>query len=1232
MLRSTASQPRRSGGHTRRSARRPSLEALEDRTLLDIQLPNLLVNDPAEDGRTARDTQSETTLVLGANHTVVVAYNDTFHAGDTPSQVTSYSQSTDGGFTFADKKTLPVAADGDAGDPVLAADTVSGRIYLSSLSATGSGINVYRSDDNGATFQAPVNGAPRDNALWDKDWLTVDNFPGQGQGTVYLVARDFGSGNGILLFRSTDGGDSWTPNGRLVVSAGQGNLTGAWVAVGPDHAVYVGWYDERTASERIMIKKSTDGGLTFGTEHVVTTLRTTNPDGDLGLGSFRSNAFPQVAVNPDTGALYVVYNNKGNGSDRADIFFRQSTDGGATWSAAVRVNDDTTTRDQWQPALAVNANGHKVGIFWYDRRNDRANTLIDRYGAIGTVAGNTVTFAANFRVTEEAFPPVTGVDPAVSADYMGDYDQVVATQSHFYLTWGDNRSKSRGHAGNNADIRYTTVAAEVAGPSVIATTPTSDTFGDVSRVRIAFDEAIQVSTFTADQVVSFTGPDGPIAVTGITVVPNTGNAQFDIAFATQHSLGQYTMVIGPGIVDADGRALDQNENGTPGESLDDQFAATFTIQGPKILANTPADKLFGPVSSVRLTFNEPVDPATVTPASVSAFRGPNGFIDVTAVSPVAGSNNTQFDVSFSPQGTIGRYTMVIGPGIRDVAGHQMDQNGNFIEGEFPGDAYEAPFAIVGPAVLSTTPNSTTGSVFSLRVTFNEPMNVSSFMPDKITSFTGPTGPISVLAVMPVPGSKLTQFDVVFPPQTAAGHYTMMIGPYIRDVFDNSMDQDGNLIPGEFPDDQFMAKFNVPGPHIIASTPPGLALGSVDHVRVTFSEPIDVSTFTPDKIASFTGPQGAIPVTGVSVVPFTGNTQFDIRFDPSGVLGSYSMVIGPDIRDVYGNRMDQDSDFIPGETPGDQFTTQFGLFAVNVINNGDFEVNGGGLDGWTIMKQTGSSGDWFIQTGTTSPLSNFPVPEPPGPANAAMTDSFGPGAHVMFQDFVVPRGIQAAMLSFDRFIGNQAGVFVTPNTLDFTGASNQQARVDILSATANPFSVLNRDVLLNLFQTAVGDPATSGYTTQTTDLTAFLMAHEGQTLRLRFAMTDNLFFFQFGVDRIILAVNSSPGGAAAVGRGKVSKGQLASASAAIVPGAAVPLGIGSPEVALAPSVATSSRLPLATMPDIDRFFASTAKQNEARVFMLPRSEQVNRALEGPWQVETLTEIFGKDGDPSEELLA
>ena len=189
-----------------------------------------------------------------------------------------------------------------------------------------------------------------------------------------------------------------------------------------------------------------------------------------------------------------------------------------------------------------------------------------------------------------------------------------------------------------------------------------------------------------------------------------------------------------------------------------------------------------------------------------------------------------------------------------------------------------------------------------------------------------------------------------------------------------------------------------------------------------------------------------------------------------------------------------------------------LAAAPIIVNGGFES---GFTGWTRMDQAGSEGTFALQSGTTSPDGLFPVPAPPEGTTAAMTGAEGPGAHVLFQDFTVPApSSPTTLLMFNLFVGNHANMFVTPNTLVFdTPALNQQARVDILRAGTNPFSLLAGDLLLNVFRTNVGDPLISGYNSYAIDVTSLLAGNIGTNLRLRFAETDNVNVFNFGVDNV-----------------------------------------------------------------------------------------------------------------------
>lgn len=197
---------------------------------------------------------------------------------------------------------------------------------------------------------------------------------------------------------------------------------------------------------------------------------------------------------------------------------------------------------------------------------------------------------------------------------------------------------------------------------------------------------------------------------------------------------------------------------------------------------------------------------------------------------------------------------------------------------------------------------------------------------------------------------------------------------------------------------------------------------------------------------------------------------------------------------------------------------------DLITNGGFES---GFTGWVRADQAGSVGIFQDQTGTVSPATGQSVPAPPQGLHAAMTDAAGPGSHVLYQDIVIPASVPGATVQFSVYIKNLATAFSTPATLDFaTPTLNQQARVDVITTAANPFSVGAADVLQNLFQTAVGSPLVTGYNVITVDVTSVLAANAGQTLRLRFAETDNVNIFNFGVDNVSLNVVPGPGSFAA----------------------------------------------------------------------------------------------------------
>ncbi len=105
----------------------------------------------------------------------------------------------------------------------------------------------------------------------------------------------------------------------------------------------------------------------------------------------------------------------------------------------------------------------------------------------------------------------------------------------------------------------------------------------------------------------------------------------------------------------------------------------------------------------------------------------------------------------------------------------------------------------GPKVISAIFGGSTSSSFNtVRVTFDKKINAPTFTPSDV-ALTGPSGKLSVTAVTAVANRNNSVFDVTFANQTAAGNYTLAVGPDIWDVQAKRMDQNGNGINGEAAD-------------------------------------------------------------------------------------------------------------------------------------------------------------------------------------------------------------------------------------------------------------------------------------------------------------------------------------------------------------------------------------------------------------------------------------------------
>lgn len=421
-------------------------------------LPNVRVNDPAEDSHFVdQTTQSETTIgVHGSN--VVVGFNDSQDAllfltagGD----LTGYGYSSDGGKTFTDAGSLPNAASYiNLGDPWLGTDR-SGNFYYSNLMIDGTTgnleVGVAKSTDGGKTFSAPTVVSQNNDPFYfgDKDALAVGPDPTvKTRDDVYVAWDDqFADSNfnfytGLPVAHSTDGGATWQVNyadqiPADVTGCSFAQYIGANPAVASDGTLYV-------AAEKISVEdpncvgvaptfsewifKSTNGGQSFDSGHRIATVTET---GDLNLGRgmvMRNLEFPSVAITP-AGKVYVAWNDSSLGN--SNIRLAASGNGGASWALSWATDG---SNDEVQPALSADSSG--LHLLYYQRN---ANNTLD------VLAGNSSNGGASFtttRVTSVSFPGVftnPQFDPIIAAGYMGDYIANVSDGTTRYYAWGDNR-------------------------------------------------------------------------------------------------------------------------------------------------------------------------------------------------------------------------------------------------------------------------------------------------------------------------------------------------------------------------------------------------------------------------------------------------------------------------------------------------------------------------------------------------------------------------------------------------------------------------------------------------------------------------------------------------------------------------------------------------------------------------------------------------------------------------
>jgi subtilisin-like proprotein convertase family protein len=103
-------------------------------------------------------------------------------------------------------------------------------------------------------------------------------------------------------------------------------------------------------------------------------------------------------------------------------------------------------------------------------------------------------------------------------------------------------------------------------------------------------------------------------------------------------------------------------------------AAPSDTTSPRVVSAAASGPTSGGFNKVRVTFSEAINPASFTTGRVSLVKPGGQSVAIAGVQAVAGSNNKQFDVTFSTQTAAGTYTFSISSGVKDVAGNALAAN------------------------------------------------------------------------------------------------------------------------------------------------------------------------------------------------------------------------------------------------------------------------------------------------------------------------------------------------------------------------------------------------------------------------------------------------------------------------------------------------------------------------------------------------------------------------------
>jgi hypothetical protein len=330
-------------------------------------------------------------------------------------------------------------------EPVLDSKEL-GTIFYLSLLGDNFCDNIWRSTNGGQSWTSLPG-----TSGGDKQWFTVDKTNGPGHGFQYQFwTANFPCSSGEFS-RSTDGGMSWQspiniPHG--VIHGTPDVDTNGNLFIGGEDLVGTQFWCIRSSNAQIFNQTPVFEQVTQVNLGGVRAGGNVNPGGltaqiflavDRSGGPTNNNVYMLCSVRPPS------YSNG------TDVMIARSTNGGASFSAPVKINDDATTNKwHWFGTFSVAPNG-RLDAVWYDTRNDAGNLQSQLFYSFSTDAGS--TWSPNVPVSA-AFNPTEGYP---NQNKIGDYITIVSDNTGGNVAYSATFNFNPTRGQHEQDVYYVRV-------------------------------------------------------------------------------------------------------------------------------------------------------------------------------------------------------------------------------------------------------------------------------------------------------------------------------------------------------------------------------------------------------------------------------------------------------------------------------------------------------------------------------------------------------------------------------------------------------------------------------------------------------------------------------------------------------------------------------------------------------------------------------------------------------